>query len=62
MSKQPEVMIMRYNMIGAPHWYVTSDNRLVKQRKFLHIEDAKEYAESITTKENIVIFDGRIDD
>ncbi|MHC4299601.1 MAG: hypothetical protein ACYS7Y_20165 [Planctomycetota bacterium] len=56
MSQPREVMIMRHDLIGAPHWYVTCGD-ISLQRKFVDIDDAKQYAKTLTDEEHIIIFD-----
>jgi len=55
---QPSLTIMRHDLIGAPHWYVIdADGKTMHHKKFNHLEDAKRYAETLTSPENIEVWD-----
>jgi len=58
-DKKLHLMIMRFNLIGAPHWYVTSDDRdhCRIQKKFNEFSDAWNYAKSIAYVKNITTYE-----
>ena len=42
-DKKLKLIITRYDLIGATHWYLMTDDYKVL-RRFKHFEDARKYA------------------
>lgn len=55
-GRNKHILIMQHQMIGAPHWYVISSDSEIHE-KFIHLDDAKEFALVYAKPENIEISD-----
>lgn len=55
-GKNKHITIIQHQMIGAPHWYVISSDSEILE-KFIHLDDAKEFALFHAKPENIEISD-----